>query len=212
MAAINRTFYKESDACNSPLIVLIFIFLVTNGASVLAQDEPLTFEATAAPLAYVSPFKHDPDGYKEVQYEVGMEAKLEEKTNLILPDIFFAYGEDALLPQSEPVLQDLIRILNENPELAIELSAHTDSRGNARFNERLSRNRARSLVKYLTRNGVEAHRLIAMGQGEESPRNHCSDGILCSEFEHRENRRIEMRTARIVGRLTPREGYIYKQY
>ena len=212
MATINRTFYKESDTCKSFLSYCIFLsFFIGSVSTLLAQDQ-LTLQAEEETYAYVSPFKHDPDGFKEVIYEAGMEAKLEEKTNLILPDIFFAYGDANILPQSEIVLQDIVRILNENPALGIELSAHTDSRGNARFNERLSKNRARAMVKYLTRNGVSASRLISVGHGEEQPRNHCGDGIVCSEQEHRENRRIEMRTATIIGKLPTRSTYIYKSY
>lgn len=209
MTTINRTFYKESIVCTTYLTNLILLLLL-NVYAVEAQE--LTFEASEPSLAYVSPFEHDPEGYKEVLYEEGMEIQLEEKTNLILPDVFFSYGGVDVLPESEIVLQDLIRILNNNPDIAIELSAHTDSRGNARFNDRLSKHRARSMVKYLTRHGISASRLISVGYGEEQPRNHCGDGIICSEQEHRENRRIEMRTARVIGQLPTRSTYIYKSY
>ncbi len=211
MATINRTFYKESDACKSFLFYCLFLTFLTSSIFPATAQEQLTLQAEEAAYAYVSPFKHD-DGFKEVFYEAGMEATLEEKTNLILPDVFFAYGDADILPQSEAVLQDVIRILNENPTLAIELSAHTDSRGNARFNDRLSKNRARAMVKYLTSNGVSGSRLISVGHGEEQPRNHCGDGVSCSEQEHRENRRIEMRTATIIGKIPTRRTYIYKTY
>jgi len=200
MTTINRTFYKESDTCKSFLYYCLFLSFFIGSISTSSAQEQLTLQAEAEAYAYVSPFKHDPDGFKEVL------------TNLILPDVFFAYGDANILPQSEVVLQDVIRILNENSTLAIELSAHTDSRGNARFNERLSKNRARAMVKYLTRNGVSASRLISVGHGEEQPRNHCGDGVFCSEQEHRENRRIEMRTATIIGKLPTRSTYIYKTY
>jgi len=175
----------------------------------IAQEASLAYASTTEVAAYESPFKIGADGYKEVYYEEGMDAKLEEKTNLILEDIFFAYNDDEILPQSERVLNDLVRILRENQELAIELSAHTDSRGTERYNERLSRKRASNMVKYLTRKGISAVRLLPIGSGEGNPRNHCSDGVSCTEYEHRENRRIEMRTARIISVL-PLRNYIYK--
>jgi len=213
MTTINRTLCKRSDTCNAQCIhFLLFIFLFSSFTLSAQIADNLQFEATSERIAYVSPFKHGADGYKEVYYEEGMEAKLEEKTNLILPDIFFAYGDATILPQSEAVLQDLVRILNDNPDLAIELSAHTDSRGRARYNERLSKNRARNMVKYLTTNGVSASRLISIGYGEDMPRNHCGDGIVCSEQQHKENRRIEMRTAKVLGTIPTRSTYIYKNY
>jgi len=213
MTTINRTLFKGSITCISHCTYfLLFIFLLGSSAAMAQVSNDLQFESTSERMAYVSPFKHTPDGYKEIYYEEGMEEKLEEKTNLILPDIFFAYGDATILPQSEGVLQDLVRILNNNPDLAIELSAHTDSRGNARYNERLSKNRARNMVKYLTTNGVSASRLISIGYGEDMPRNHCGDGIVCSEQEHKENRRIEMRTARVLGTIPTRSTYIYKSY
>ena len=210
MSTINRTFCKELNACALPRFTLLYFLLIGFLPLSSAQQIQLTFEDTEGNIAYVSPFKHTPDGMIEVAYEEGIELKLEENMNLVLPDIFFELGATSLLPESEYVLQDLVRILNENPDIAIELSAHTDSRGNTRSNERLSKNRARNMVKYLTQNGVNAARLISVGYGEDKLRNHCGNGIVCTDAEHRENRRIEMRTVKLIGQLPTRSTYIYK--
>lgn len=213
MFTINRTSKKSATAYRSRKVYLpvtaICCLSLLFPTDFMAQETSIAYVPATDVSTYESPFKNGADGYKEVQYEEGMDAKLEEKTNLILEDIFFAYNDDEILPQSERVLDDLVRILRENQDLAIELSAHTDSRGTARYNERLSRKRASNMVKYLTRKGISAARLLPIGSGEGNPRNHCSDGVPCTEYEHRENRRIEMRTARIITVL-PLRNYIYK--
>jgi len=216
MLTTNRTLCKESNACTSTPIYgflikgSIYSLLFLTSAWLSAQENTVDFSTEDSPtLSYVSPFKTAATPYKEVFYEEGMPAKLEEKTNLILEDIFFGYNDSDIQGSAQRVLDDLVRILRENPDLAIELSAHTDSRGTVRYNERLSRNRARNMVKYLTKRGISASRLLPIGSGEGKPRNHCEDGIPCTEAEHRENRRIEMRTARII-RPLPLRNYIYK--
>jgi len=211
MTSTNR--YLKKSMSNKPntkvltILSLIGLFCVKTPV-VNAQNNSVAYE-TVNPSAYDSPFEHIPVEYKEVIYEEGMPAKLEERTNLILEDIFFSYGDDQIRSDAKTVLDDLVRILRENPDLAIELSAHTDSRGSKRANERLSRNRARNMVKYLTLQGINASRLLPIGSGEDQLRNHCGNGVICSDQEHQENRRIEMKTARIVGNLQDRD-YIYK--
>ena len=213
MFTINRTSRKSATAYSSRKVYLpltaicCFSFFISTDS--IAQENSIAYVPTKEAATYENPFKNGADGYKEVLYEEGMDAKLEEKTNLILEDIFFAYNDDKILPQSERVLDDLVRILRANQDLAIELSADTDSRGTAYYNGRLSRKRASNMVKYLTRKGISAARLLPVGSGEDSPRNHCIDGVTCTEYEHRENRRIEMRTARIITVL-PLRNYIYK--
>ena len=200
--SMNNNFFPKN------LTMMSLVGLFCWNAPLMAQDNSIAYVSVNT-TAYESPFEHMLDGYKEVIYEEGMAAKLEDRTNLILEDIFFSFGEDQIRSDARSVLDDLVRILRENPDLAIELSAHTDSRGSQRANERLSRNRARNMVKYLTLQGIEASRLLPIGSGEGSLRNHCGDGIVCSDQEHQENRRIEMKTARIVGGL-PYRDYIYK--
>ena len=210
MTSTNR--YLKKSMINKPntkvLTILSLVGLFCLKTPINAQNNSVAYESVN-PAVYESPFEHIPVAYKEVIYEEGMPAKLEERTNLILEDIFFSYGDDQIRSDAKRVLNDLVRILRENPDLAIELSAHTDSRGSHRTNERLSRNRARNMVKYLTLQGISASRLLPIGSGEDSLRNHCGNGVTCSDQEHQENRRIEMKTARIVGNLQDRD-YIYK--
>jgi outer membrane protein OmpA-like peptidoglycan-associated protein len=82
--------------------------------------------------------------------------------------------------------------LIQNPQLKVELSSHTDSRGSTNYNLKLSQARAKSAVRYLVSHGVEPERVNAKGSGESQPVNKCENGVRCTEQEHRQNRRTEI--------------------
>jgi outer membrane protein OmpA-like peptidoglycan-associated protein len=63
-----------------------------------------------------------------------------------------------------------VKLLNENPNVTIELSAHTDCRGSDQYNERLSQQRAQNVVNYLIQHGIEKERLTPKGYGESKPK------------------------------------------
>jgi len=86
-----------------------------------------------------------------------------------LPNIFYELGKAELLPESMASLDDLIEILNDNPNITIELGAHTDFRGSDKANQNLAQRRAQSVVDYLISKGIAKDRLVAKGYGESSP-------------------------------------------
>ena len=89
---------------------------------------------------------------------------------VLIDNIFYAFDKATLLPESKNALDSLILMLNENPNITIELSAHTDYRGTEAYNKKLSQKRAESVVKYLINHGIAADRLTAVGYGEEKPK------------------------------------------
>ena len=89
---------------------------------------------------------------------------------VLIDNIFYAFDKATLLPESKNALDSLILMLNENPNITIELSAHTDDRGAEDYNKKLSQKRAESVVKYLINHGIAADRLTAVGYGEEKPK------------------------------------------
>jgi outer membrane protein OmpA-like peptidoglycan-associated protein/cell division protein FtsN len=113
-----------------------------------------------------------------------------------LNNVYYNYNDASLRPDAKKDLDPLVSLLKTYPEVEIELASHTDSRGDAKFNQTLSQRRAESVVKYLTDKGIARNRLMAMGYGESKPRNQCSDGVQCSEEEHSKNRRTEVRVTR----------------
>ena len=89
---------------------------------------------------------------------------------IILPDILYDLGKWDLKPQYQDSLIVLVKILNDNPNLVIELRSHTDSRSSLEFNDELSQKRAQSVVDFLVSKEIDPMRLIAKGYGERVPR------------------------------------------
>ena len=89
---------------------------------------------------------------------------------VLIDNIFYEFGKARLLPSSAHALDSLVTMLNENPNITIELSAHTDFRGSNEFNQKLSQQRAESVVNYLISKGIAADRLTPVGYGEENPK------------------------------------------
>jgi hypothetical protein len=104
------------------------------------------------------------------------------------------YDLDAINLREESVyeLEKLRQMLEANPDLMVEIAAHTDSRASADYNLQLSQRRADAVVKWLGANGVDKKRLRGKGYGESRPVNRCTDGVYCTEGEHRLNRRTEL--------------------
>ena len=89
---------------------------------------------------------------------------------VLIDNIFYEFDRADLTPESTEALDKLVEMMNENPNITIELSAHCDYRGNNDYNQRLSQRRAESVVRYLIQHGVARDRLTAVGYGESRPK------------------------------------------
>ena len=89
---------------------------------------------------------------------------------VLIENIFYDFDKATLRPESQTALDELVKLLEENPNITIELSAHTDYRGSADYNKRLSQRRAESVVNYLIDHGIAADRLTPKGYGKEKPK------------------------------------------
>ncbi|MBQ9646063.1 MAG: OmpA family protein [Prevotella sp.] len=89
---------------------------------------------------------------------------------VLIDNIFYDFDKATLRPESTEALDNLVALLNENPNVTIELSAHTDFRGSDQYNQRLSQRRAESVVNYLIAHGIAADRLSPVGYGEQKPK------------------------------------------
>ncbi|MGE3825822.1 MAG: OmpA family protein, partial [Bacteroidia bacterium] len=114
--------------------------------------------------------------------------------SVVLKNIFFDYNLSIIRKESEEELQKLLVYMRENKGVKVEVSGHTDSHGNNDYNIELSRDRANSVVRYLTSRGIEASRLKSVGMGETQPIaiNENPDGSDNPEGRQL-NRRIEIR-------------------
>ncbi len=133
---------------------------------------------------------------------VSLERAFSGKT-IVLKDLYYDFGKAFLRPGAKKELNKLTRMMKDNPEIKVELGAHTDSRGDAEKNKKLSKRRAENAVKYLTAKGIDPERIISFGYGESQLRNECKDGVSCSEEKHSYNRRTELKFLDIVKSSEP---------
>ena len=89
---------------------------------------------------------------------------------VLVRNIFYEFDSAELTPESTPALDSLVVLLEENPNITIELASHCDYRGADPYNERLSQRRAESVVKYLIAHGIATDRLTPKGYGEYRPK------------------------------------------
>jgi len=107
--------------------------------------------------------------------------------------VLYDFNKATIRGDASTALDNLVNILTQYPSMEIELYSHTDSRGNPIYNERLSQKRANSAVQYLINQGISRNRVSGKGYGEWLLKNHCEDGVKCSEAEHQKNRRTEVK-------------------
>jgi outer membrane protein OmpA-like peptidoglycan-associated protein len=110
---------------------------------------------------------------------------------IALKPIYFDLGKWAIRPDAAIELDKIVKVMNDNPQMIVELGSHTDSRGSASSNLTLSAKRAKSSVDYIKARISNPERLSGVGYGETKPTNECTDGVTCPEEKHQENRRTE---------------------
>jgi len=108
-------------------------------------------------------------------------------------NIYYDFDDDKILQDAEIDLNLILGLMNDYPEMVIELASHTDAQGISRYNEKLSQRRADSAKSWLEQKGVNGDRIVAKGYGESVILNHCVNGKRCSDEEHRINRRTEFK-------------------
>lgn len=122
--------------------------------------------------------------------EEARRAKLRNKINN-LGKVYFKLNSSYLTSKDKELLDELVAIMQDEPNLAIKVSAHTDSRGTKKYNQWLSERRAERTVEYVVSKGVSAGRISHDAFGETQLVNECEDGVRCSEEQHSKNRRSE---------------------
>lgn len=105
--------------------------------------------------------------------------------------IYFDLDKSNIRQEAALDLEKILDVLNENPNMKLDIRSHTDSRATKSYNMDLSNRRAKSTIEWLIKNGINTNRLTGKGYGESELVNKCSDGVECSEEEHQMNRRSE---------------------
>lgn len=136
------------------------------------------------------------DGFKK---SVTIELDKKELNNIIaLEKIYYELGKYDVHPAAASQLSKLSILLKKNPDVKIELSSHTDSRGEDAYNLTLSQKRADHIVKFLETSGIARDRMVAIGYGETKLANECKNNVPCTEEQHEKNRRTEFKILEIA--------------
>lgn len=113
--------------------------------------------------------------------------------------IYFDLNKYDIREDAAIELNKIIKALNDNPEISIELGSHTDCRGTTISNQKLSQKRAEASVSYIVDKGfINPNRITSKGYGESKIINKCIDGVLCTPDEHSVNRRTEFKITNVV--------------
>ncbi len=115
---------------------------------------------------------------------------------MVTENVYFDYGKSDLVPDAKAVLNKVVISMNNNKTISLEITAHTDSRGDEKSNLVLSEKRAEEAKKYMVSQGIDGMRITAKGLGESRLLNRCADDIPCTEEEHAQNRRMEFTVRR----------------
>ncbi len=115
----------------------------------------------------------------------------------IVKIVFYDYDRSDIRILGMRDLNEIAYFLMDNPEISVVLSAHTDARGSQTYNKALSEKRGNAAVRYLISRGIAPNRISATGFGEEVLVNDCGDGVSCSEVQHQQNRRTEVKIVAI---------------
>lgn len=143
--------------------------------------------------------KGDPGTTTTVTVDIVLDKRPPDTIQLNIPNIYYDFGEFYIRPDAAAVLDStILLLLNDNPELVVELGSHTDTRGSARANRILAENRAKAAVEYLISKGIASERLKPNGYGESQPTiSDAEIGALETEEEreaaHQRNRRTTFR-------------------
>ncbi|WP_018341996.1 OmpA family protein [Cytophaga aurantiaca] len=127
------------------------------------------------------------DGYKEYRQDITL-VTVRTSSKIVLKNIFFDSGKSTIQATSFSELKKLTELLKNNPTLRVEIAGHTDNIGDETLNQKLSEERAKTVVTYLIQNGISANRLVAKGYGSSQP-----VGSNATEEGRQKNRRTEMK-------------------
>ncbi len=237
LAAKTFRYKRKGEKENQPLKGAVVTVLdvtdkkatpVDEKTNLAANDFPFTLQPERSYMAIANADGFKPDTIVFNTLGVKKTISIEKKLNLHmikrepeydtlrinepirLDNILYDYDKDNIRADAEPDLQSVVDLMKQYPEMKIELSSHTDARGNDAYNEDLSQRRANSAVAWIESKGIAKDRIVAKGYGEKQPLNKCINGVECTEEEHQVNRRTEFKitsgpTSIVIEKVEKRE-------
>jgi outer membrane protein OmpA-like peptidoglycan-associated protein/opacity protein-like surface antigen len=170
----------------------------TNGNFILQLPPNATFELYAKQANYFSQVEmvntqnYDRNRNLFVNIEICAQ-ETECGKGIALKNILYDLDKYFIRDDAKPELNKLVRFLEDNAGVKVELGSHTDSRGSDSYNLKLSQNRAQAAVDYIVSQGISRDRIVAKGYGETVLLNNCANGIPCSDADQQVNRRTEFK-------------------
>lgn len=148
-------------------------------------------------------------GWHEVKKYMRTEVqKVKTKAVLDFGEIHFESGSFEIGHEAKITLDKIADFLIDHENIVVDLRAHTDSKGDSKANMILSSKRAVNAVNYLVGKGISRKRISPKGFGETKIKNHCKDGVKCSDNEHAVNRRVEL----FVKQVLNADKYVERDY
>jgi len=132
-----------------------------------------------------------PNNEHNYHHKVDLELiPLIKDNQIVINPIFFDFDKWNIRTDAQYELEHIVTVMNGHPNMIIKIESHTDSRGNDRYNMKLSDRRAKSTRDYLISRNIAPERIeSAIGYGESQLLNACSNGVKCSKVKHQKNRR-----------------------
>lgn len=161
------------------------------------KTESISMPVTAQQRAYREVRLRPTETGAVAEGKLPLGAPLREGSIILLDKINYEPGQGSLNQSAIRYLDALYDLLQRYPTMEVDLIVHTDTRGNPETNLDLSRERGKNAKNYLVFKGIAERRITVVGKGGSEPRNRCKVGIPCSEEEHKQNVRIEVKVRKI---------------
>lgn len=158
----------------------------------LAVDPNVTYEITATKDGFLTHKEKfmmtESSPIKEIRLRPS-----EINQKLKIQNIYYDLNSAEIRSDARPILDTLVKIMQDNPYLQVELGSHTDSRASDDYNQKLSQARAKAVIAYLSSKGIDPYRITYHYYGETQLLKPCPDGVECGEEDHQMNRRTEFK-------------------
>jgi len=185
------------------------VFAKPDGSYKVELERDISYVMMASAPDYLNQnfeLQTDPDERNETYYVDFYLSPIDKPT--VVENIFYAFDDATLLETSKTALDDIIKVLNDNPNVTIEMGAHTDSKGSEEYNVGLAQRRAQSVVDYLIAAGIPSDRLTAQGYGESVPKTVTAKMAEEYDFFNED----DVLTEEFIMTLTPEQQEIADQY
>jgi outer membrane protein OmpA-like peptidoglycan-associated protein len=197
--------YDEDNFASVTNADVVFTAALGEKVTVKSDNEGLLFAKLNKNLIYSMTIQKS--GYllanfegitpEKITKDVGM-SKLTENKTFTVSNIYYDSNKFSIRQDSKSAIDPIVKLMKNNPEIKVEISSHTDSRGSDVANLTLSQQRSKSVHEYIVSQGIAVNRLVSLGFGENRLLNKCKNDIPCSETEHEQNRRTEFKIIGIV--------------